>query len=68
MEKKTVRVWFDPEGDFLEVMFSDTPGYFRETAQDQVMEKVDTTGAGIGFSILDVSKFRGQTPFEVALP
>ena len=32
MEQKTVRVWFDPEGDFLEVMFSDTPGYFRETA------------------------------------
>ena len=38
MEKKTVRVWFDPEGDFLEVMFADAPGYFRETAQDQVTE------------------------------
>ncbi len=68
MEQKTVGVWFDPEGDFLEVMFSDTPGYFRETAQDQVMEKVDAAGAVIGFSILNVSTFRGQTPFEVALP
>lgn len=67
MEKKTVRVWFDPEGDFLEVMFADTPGYFRETAQDQVMEKVDMTGAVIGFSIMNVSTFRGQTPVEVAL-
>ena len=67
MEKKTVRVWFDPEGDFLEVMFADATGYFRETAQDQVMEKVDMTGAVIGFSIMNVSGFRGQTPVEVAL-
>lgn len=67
MEKKTVRVWFDPEGDFFEVMFADAPGYFRETAQHQVMEKVDITGAVIGFSIMNVSTFRGQTPVEVAL-
>jgi uncharacterized protein YuzE len=67
VEKKTVRVWFDPEGDFLEVMFADAPGYFRETVQDQVMEKVDMTGAVIGFSIMNVSTFRGQTPVEVAL-
>ena len=67
MEKKTVRVWFDPEGDFLEVMFADAPGYFRETVQDQVMEKVDMTGAVIGFSIMNVSTFRGQKPVDVAL-
>lgn len=26
-----VKVWFDPEGDFLEVRFSDAPRYMRET-------------------------------------
>ena len=26
-----VKVWFDPEGDFLEVRFSDAPGFMRET-------------------------------------
>jgi len=67
MDKRTVRVWFDPEGDFLEVMFAEVPGYFRETAQDQVMEKVDMTGAVIGFSIMNVSAFRGQKPVDVAL-
>jgi hypothetical protein len=25
-----VKVWFDPEADFLEVTFSDAPGYMRE--------------------------------------
>jgi len=67
MDKRTVRVWFDPEGDFLEVMFAEISGYFRETAQDQVMEKVDMIGAGIGFSIMNVSAFRGQKPVGVAL-
>lgn len=67
MGKKTVRVWFDPEGDFLEVVFADVPGYFRETAQDQVMEKVDMAGAVIGFSIMNVSTFRGQKPVDVVL-
>ena len=68
MDRTTVRVWYDPEGDFLEVVFSNKPGFFRETTHDQVMEKVDETGAVIGFSILNVSTFRGHTPFEVALP
>ncbi|CAD5968973.1 hypothetical protein NIVACYA_04135 [Planktothrix agardhii] len=27
----TVKVYFDKEGDFLEVLFSDQPGYMRET-------------------------------------
>jgi len=28
---KSVTVWFDPEADFLDVKFSDAPGYMRET-------------------------------------
>ena len=26
-----VRVWYDAEGDYLEVLFARTKGYFRET-------------------------------------
>ena len=29
-----VKLWFDPEGDFLEVRFSDAPGYMRETEHE----------------------------------
>jgi hypothetical protein len=36
---QTVKVWYDTEGDFLEVLFSDKPGYMRET--DAVMARVD---------------------------
>jgi hypothetical protein len=55
-----VKVWFDPEGDFLEVQFSDAPGYMRETANDALMERVDDRGHVIGFSILGVSRFRRE--------
>ena len=66
MAKKNLRVWYDAEGDFLEVMFDAKPGIFRETDSDQVMEKVDEEGNVIGFSILQVSTIR-EKPLDVAL-
>ena len=56
MEK--VKVWYDSKGDFLEVIFKQEEGYFRETNSDQVMEKVDMKGNVIGFSILKVSSLK----------
>jgi uncharacterized protein YuzE len=53
-----VKVWFDPEADFLEVTFADAPGYMRETDNDAVMERVDADGNVIGFAILQVSASR----------
>lgn len=66
MERKTVKVWFDPEGDYLEVMFEEKPGYFRETSSDQVMEKVDENGRVIGFSVIKVSALKAE-PLSVEL-
>jgi uncharacterized protein YuzE len=62
----TLRVWYDVEGDFLEVMFEDKAGHFRETTNDHVMEKVDEYGRVIGFSILHVSDLPSK-PLEVTL-
>jgi hypothetical protein len=66
MAERTVKVWFDPEADFLEVIFDQWPGCFRPTDNDQVMEKVDDLGNVIGFSVLHVSSAK-KTPLEVAL-
>lgn len=54
--KKNIKVWFDKEGDFLEVMFDVKAGYFKETENEDVMEKVDADGNVIGFSILHVNQ------------
>ena len=66
MAEKRVKIWYDKEGDYLEVIFDQKAGYFRETASDQVMEKVDEQGNILGFSVLKVSALK-ETPLEVAL-
>lgn len=66
MAERKLKIWYDPEGDYLEVIFDQRPGYFRETTHDQVMEKVDEAGNILGFSVLKVSAVR-QAPLEVAL-
>jgi len=66
MSKRNVKMWFEPEADFLEVVFDQKPGYFRPTENDQVMERVDEDGNMIGFSVLRVSTFR-KAPLEVGL-
>ena len=55
-----VKVWFDAEGGFLEVLFSDKPGYMRETDHDAVMERVDKDGNVLGFSVMRVTQFKKE--------
>lgn len=64
---KEIRVWFDPEADYLEVLFERKSGFFRETENDAVMEKVDTEGNIVGFSILKVSSLREKKPLSLSL-
>ena len=63
---KEIRIWYDGEGDYLEVLFERKKGYFRETEKDAVMEKVDEDGNIIGFSVLKVSALR-EKPLSVPL-
>lgn len=64
---ETVKVWYDREGDFLEVLFSDKPGFMRETDNDAVMERVDEQGKILGFSILQVSNIEKGNPLVANL-
>jgi hypothetical protein len=64
-KKQHVAVWYDREGDFLEVMFEQKEGYFRETVHEQVMEKVDRDGSILGFHVLKVSHL--TQPLDIGL-
>jgi uncharacterized protein YuzE len=64
--QKHLKIWYDAEGDYLEVIFNQKAGFFRETENDQVMEKVDEEGNVLGFSVLRVSAMKGK-PLDVAL-
>jgi hypothetical protein len=64
---EAVTIWYDHEGDYLEVLFERKAGYFRETENDAVMEKVDGEGNLLGFSILKVSALKGEPPLSINL-
>lgn len=66
MAQKIVKIWYDQEGDYLEVIFEKGEGYFKETENDQVMEKVDSKGNILGFSVLKVSQLR-KRPLDLVL-
>ncbi len=67
-EKKKVKIWFDTEGDYLEVVFDeDATCIFRETDNDAVMEMVDEQGNIVGFSVMAVSKLSKEKPISAYL-
>jgi uncharacterized protein YuzE len=66
MAERKLKIWYDPEADYLEVISKQGPGTFRETASDRVMEKVDDQGNILGFSVLEISALK-QEPLEVTL-
>jgi hypothetical protein len=67
MADRKVTIWYDSEGDYLEVMFDQKAGFFKETQNDQIMEKVDDAGNILGFSVLKVSALKKNTPIELDL-
>ncbi len=62
-----LKIWFDKEGDFLEVLFSEKSGYMQETENDAIMTRVDLQGNVLGFSILGVSKLQKDNPLIAEL-
>jgi uncharacterized protein YuzE len=57
-----VKIWYDPEGDFLEVLFSDKAGFMKETNNDAIMERVDDSGNILGFTVMGVSRLAKERP------
>ena len=62
-----VKVWYDAEADYLEVVFREGAGYMTETEHDAVLERVDSEGHTLGFSILGVSRFKKEKPLKTVL-
>ena len=53
---KGVKIYFDKEADYIEILFEIKEGIFQETENDSIMKKVDLNGNIIGFSIQNISK------------
>lgn len=62
-----IKVWYDPEGDFLEVLFSDKAGFMKETNNEAVMERVDEQGNVLGFTVMGISRLSKEKPLVADL-
>lgn len=51
----SLRVWYDREGDILEVIFEDAPAMLEEIDTD-LFERRTTDGRVIGFMVMNFSK------------
>jgi len=58
-------VWYDEEGDYLELTREGTEGFFVDLG-DGVFERVDEDGDTIGFAVLNISSRKErELPFDV---
>jgi len=68
--EKEISVWFDKEGDYLEVTFGKPKkGYFKEI-KDDVLQRIDSkTRETIGFAFINFSKHFGdmEKPEDIKL-
>ena len=67
MKKRNVSVWYDDEGDMLEVLWAFKEGYFTPTDDERILKRLDDDGEVIGFLIHDVSTLKQPEPFEFEL-
>jgi hypothetical protein len=62
-----ITIWYDHDGDYLEILFERKEEYFRENSNDAVMEKIDGKGNSLGFSILKVNSLQSEPPLSISL-
>lgn len=67
MTSKKVSVWFDHEGDMLEVLWARREGYFTPTDDERILKRMDDDGEIIGFLIHEMSTLRNASPVEFDL-
>jgi uncharacterized protein YuzE len=67
LEEEPLKVWFDPEGDLLEVELGKSKKGFFKDLGDDVFLRVDMKGNVLGFAILNATK-RMKKLREVKLP
>lgn len=57
MAGDNLNVWYDPEGDYLEIVFDQKAGSFEDTSLENVMRKRDAEGNLLAISIFNLSSF-----------
>ena len=67
MANTKVSVWYDDEGDMLEVLWAFREGYFTPTDDERILKRLDDDGEVIGFLIHEMSTLKQPAPVEFEL-
>ena len=67
MTSRKVSVWYDAEGDMLEVLCAFREGYFIPTTDERILNRLDDNGEVIGFLIHEMSTLKQPAPVEFKL-
>ena len=67
MTTRRVSVWYDDEGDMLEVLWAFREGYFTPTDDERILKRLDDDGEVIGFLIHEMSTLKQANPVEFEL-
>jgi len=62
-----MKIWYDEDGDFLEIGIAQQKGYFKDVGND-IWERVTQKGKVIGFAVLNFKKRIKKQKKEVILP
>ena len=66
MGKDAIRLWYDSEADFLEVVFEKGKGVAYDTDDDRVEVRLDADGNVLSFHVLGLKSISGS-PWNVEL-
>ena len=67
MTSEKISVWYDSEGDMLEVLWAFREGYFTPTDDERILKRLDDDGEVIGFLIHEMSTLKRSDPIEFEL-
>ena len=67
MTSRRVSVWYDDEGDMLEVLWAFREGYFTPTDDGRILKRLNDDGEVIGFLIHEMSTLKQPGPVEFDL-
>ena len=67
MNLRNVSLWYDAEGDILEVLWAFREGHFTPTDDERILKRLDDNGEVIGFLIHEMSTLKQSSPIEFEL-
>ena len=59
-----IEIYYDREGNYLEIIFEKKEGFFQETEEENVMKKVDKEGNLLALSVMNAVSSQALPPLS----